>query len=108
MRKVSWGVLGAAMIGVDKVIPAMQRGEASRVDAIASRDIAKARRAAADLGVAKAYGSYDELLADRRSRRSTIRCPTGCTCRGPSARSKRASTCCAKSRSRSTQRRRRR
>jgi predicted dehydrogenase len=63
-RKISWGVLGAGMIGVDKVIPAMQRGEASRVDAIASRDIAKARRAAADLGIAKAYGSYDELLAD--------------------------------------------
>jgi predicted dehydrogenase len=63
-RKVSWGVLGAAKIGVEKVIPAMQRGEASRVDAIASRDLAKARRAAAALGVAKAYGTYDELLAD--------------------------------------------
>jgi predicted dehydrogenase len=63
-RKVSWGVLGAARIGVDKVVPAMQRGEASRVDAIASREIAKARSAAAALGVAKAYGSYEELLAD--------------------------------------------
>jgi predicted dehydrogenase len=63
-RKISWGVLGAAKIGVEKVIPAMQRGEASRVDAIASRDIAKARRAAAELGIAKAYGSYEELLAD--------------------------------------------
>jgi predicted dehydrogenase len=64
VRKISWGVLGAAKIGVEKVIPAMQRGEASRVDAIASRDIAKARRAAASLGIAKAYGSYEELLAD--------------------------------------------
>jgi predicted dehydrogenase len=63
-RKVSWGVLGVAKIGVEKVIPAMQRGEASRVDAIASRDIVKARRAAAALGIAKAYGSYDNLLAD--------------------------------------------
>ena len=63
-RKVSWGMLGAARIGVEKVVPAMQRGEASRVDAIASRDLAKARRAAAALGVAKAYGSYEELLAD--------------------------------------------
>ena len=67
-RKVSWGVLGAAEIGIEKVIPAMQRGEASRVDAIASRDIVKARRAAADLGVAKAYGSYEELLADPADR----------------------------------------
>ena len=62
--KVSWGVLGAANIGVEKVIPAMQRGALSRVDAIASRDIEKARGAAAALGVAKAYGSYEELLAD--------------------------------------------
>ena len=63
-RKVSWGMLGAARIGVEKVVPALQRGEASRVDAIASRALAKARRAAAALGVAKAYGSYEELLAD--------------------------------------------
>ena len=31
-RKVSWGALGVAKIGIDKVIPAMQRGEASRVE----------------------------------------------------------------------------
>ena len=41
-----------------------------------------------------------------RSRRSTIRCPTSCTCPGRSARSKRASTFCARSRSRSTRTRR--
>jgi predicted dehydrogenase len=63
-RKVSWGVLGAAKIGLDKVLPAMQRGEAARVDAIASRDLAKAQAAAKSLGAARAYGSYEELLAD--------------------------------------------
>lgn len=63
-RKVSWGVLGAAKIGIEKVIPAMQRGEVSRIDAIASRDPTKARQAADRLGIAKAYGSYEELLAD--------------------------------------------
>jgi predicted dehydrogenase len=62
--KVSWGVLGVAKIGVEKVIPAMQKGACSRVDAIASRDIEKARGAAAALGIARAYGSYEELLAD--------------------------------------------
>ena len=62
--KLNWGVLGVAKIGVEKVIPAMQRGIYSRVTAIASRDFAKARAAAASLGVAKAYGSYDALLAD--------------------------------------------
>jgi len=63
-RKVSWGVLGAAKIGLEKVLPAMQRGEVARVDAIASRDLAKAQAAAKSLGIARAYGSYEELLAD--------------------------------------------
>ena len=63
-RKVSWGMFGAAKIGVEKVIPAMQRSEACSVDAIASRDLAKARRTADRLGVAKAYGSYEDLLSD--------------------------------------------
>src|SRR5260370_13998631 len=42
----------------------MQRSEWSQVVAIASRDPDKARRAAADLGIPKAYGSYETLLAD--------------------------------------------
>ncbi|HUS06308.1 MAG TPA: Gfo/Idh/MocA family oxidoreductase, partial [Bryobacteraceae bacterium] len=49
---------------VKKVIPAMQRGAWSEVTAIASRDLSKARQAAVPLGIAKAYGSYEELLAD--------------------------------------------
>ena len=64
MRKIRWGVLGAAKIATEKVIPAMQRGQWSEVTAIASRDLEKARAAAAKLGIAKAYGSYEELLAD--------------------------------------------
>jgi predicted dehydrogenase len=64
MDKVRWGVLGVAKIAVEKVIPAMQRGRWSEVTAIASRDLAKARGAASRLGIPKAYGSYDELLAD--------------------------------------------
>jgi predicted dehydrogenase len=63
-KKVQWGVLGAANIALKKVIPAMQRGESSQVLAIASRDIKKARRAADQLGIHKAYGTYEELLAD--------------------------------------------
>ena len=64
IRKVRWGVLGAADIAVKKVIPAMQRGEWCQVAAIASRDIRKAEKAAGGLGIPKAYGSYDKLLAD--------------------------------------------
>jgi predicted dehydrogenase len=64
MSKVRWGVLSTANIGVAKVLPAMQRGEYSTVAAIASRDLEKARAAAAQLGIPKASGSYEELLAD--------------------------------------------
>jgi predicted dehydrogenase len=64
MEKVRWGVLGAAKIAVEKVIPAMRRGEWSEVTGIASRDGATAARVARELGVAKSYGSYEELLAD--------------------------------------------
>ena len=56
-RSVSWGVLSTARIGTQKVIPAMQRGAISRIDAIASRDVARGREAAARLGIPKAYGS---------------------------------------------------
>jgi predicted dehydrogenase len=64
MPKLRWGVLGVAGIAVDRVIPAMQQGELSEITAIASRDLAKAQKAASRLRIPKAYGSYDELLAD--------------------------------------------
>lgn len=62
--KVRWGILGAADIAVQKVVPAMQQGQHAQVVAIASRDLAKARAAAAKLGIPRAYGSYEELIAD--------------------------------------------
>jgi predicted dehydrogenase len=64
MKKVRWGVLSTANIGVRKVIPAMLRAELSTVTAIASRDLAKARTVAAQLNIPTAYGSYEELVAD--------------------------------------------
>ena len=63
-RKLRFGILSTANIGVRKVIPAMQQGELTAVTAIASRDLAKAREAAGKLGIPTAYGSYEELLAD--------------------------------------------
>ena len=63
MSKVRWGILSTAVIGTEKVIPAMQQAELCEVAAIASRDLDKARAAADELGIAAAYGSYEELLA---------------------------------------------
>ena len=61
---VRWGILGAANIALKKVIPAMRGSALAQVAAIASRDIAKARAAASDLGIPRAYGSYQELIDD--------------------------------------------
>lgn len=65
-NKVRWGVLSTASIAVKKVVPAMLKGEWSEVVAIASRDHGKAEHVAHTLGISRAYGSYEELLADDR------------------------------------------
>jgi predicted dehydrogenase len=62
--RVRWGILSTAKIAVKKAIPGMQKGEWSEVTAIASRDRRKAEDAARALGIARAYGSYEDLLAD--------------------------------------------
>jgi predicted dehydrogenase len=46
------------------VIPALKQGTLSDVVAIASRDKGRARQAAEAFDIPKAYGSYEELLAD--------------------------------------------
>ena len=62
--KIKWGVLSTANIGIKHVIPAMQKGTLTEITAIASRDLERAEEAALKLGIPKAYGSYEELLAD--------------------------------------------
>jgi predicted dehydrogenase len=64
MDKVRWGVLSNAKIGWEKVIPGMQRSQWCDVQAIASRSLDRAQAAAKAAGIPKAYGSYEELLAD--------------------------------------------
>ena len=64
MKKLVWGILSSAKIGREKVIPAMQAAQYCDVQAIASRSLARARQAATALGIPRAYGSYEDLLAD--------------------------------------------
>src|SRR4051812_20975729 len=64
MKKVRWGVLGVARIAVNRVIPSMQAGQWCEIAAIASRDHTRAEAAAHGLGIPKAYGSYEDLIAD--------------------------------------------
>jgi predicted dehydrogenase len=62
--KVKWGILSTASIGTEFVIPAMINGVYCDMQAIASRCITAAEKAASRFKIPKAYGSYDELLAD--------------------------------------------
>ena len=64
IKKVRWGILGVARIAVNRTIPAIQAGEWSEVAGIASRRRDRAEAAARELGIPKAYGSYEEMLAD--------------------------------------------
>jgi len=64
LKKVRWGILSTANIGIKKVVPAMQKGEHVEVVAIASRDRSRAQQGARELGIPKAYASYEELLSD--------------------------------------------
>jgi predicted dehydrogenase len=64
-RKVKWGVISTAEIFREKVLPGMRRECAvAEVVAISSRDEAKAKKVARELGIPKAYGSYEGMLAD--------------------------------------------
>lgn len=64
MGKLRWGVLGCASIAVNKVIPGINRSKSGSVWGIASRDAAKAVKAAEELNIPRTYGSYEQLLED--------------------------------------------
>ena len=72
MKSVAWGILGVARIATERVIPALQQAEHCTLQAIASRSLQRARQAAAEHRIARAFGSYDELLADPEVRKSFL------------------------------------
>ncbi len=62
--RLRWGVLSVSKFAMTKLLPSAAKSSANQITAIASRDLARAQEAAAQLGAPKAYGSYEELLAD--------------------------------------------
>ena len=64
MKQVKWGVLGTAGIARGATIPGMLQAEHCELCAIAGRKAEKAADYQKTFGFRKAYGSYDELLAD--------------------------------------------
>ena len=62
--KLRWGILGCARITRRGLIPGLQNSTSATLAAIASRDLANARSWAAEFAIPKAYGSYEQLIAD--------------------------------------------
>jgi predicted dehydrogenase len=78
-RRVSFGVLGAGGIARRKTIPAMIRSRRCRV--AAAMDPVGAERIAAEFGVARAYATEKELLADPAVEAVYIASPVACHAR---------------------------
>lgn len=64
MHRIHWGALSTAATGIEEVVPAMQKGRDCEVVVISSRRLDKARATATRLRIPRAFGSYEELLAD--------------------------------------------
>ena len=64
MKPVKWGIISTANIGVEKVLPGMLKSKDLEIVAISSRKLKTAQEWAGKLGIPKAYGSYEEMLAD--------------------------------------------
>ena len=64
MSKLRWGVLSTSKFAQTKIIPAVTHCQHAEFTAIASRNLESAKDAATKHGIAKAYGSYEELLSD--------------------------------------------
>ena len=64
MKPVKWGIISTANIGVAKVIPGMLKSRDIEIVAISSRRRRAAQEWADRLGIPRAYGSYEDMLAD--------------------------------------------
>ena len=63
-RKIRWGIIGTAEIAT-KVVAGMHDAENAEVAAVASRSLDRAEVWAKENNVPQAFGSYEELLADK-------------------------------------------
>ena len=63
-ENVRWGVMGCSWFALTHVIPVMEQANLTELIAISSRTLSKAQNAAEKFNIPKAYGSYEELLAD--------------------------------------------
>src|SRR5690348_16773087 len=62
--KLRWGILGCARITRRGLIPGILHSGRGQLHALASRSLETARAWAGEFGQPRAYGAYEELLAD--------------------------------------------
>lgn len=62
--RIRWGFLSTAAIGREAMGPAIRQSRNGVLQAVGSRDLVKAEAMAAQLGFARAHGSYEAVLAD--------------------------------------------
>ena len=79
MKPVTWGILSTAHIN-RLLIPGAQASPKVELTGVASRDRAKADAYAAEWGIGRAYGSYDDLLADPEIEAVYISLPNALHC----------------------------
>ena len=79
-NKVQWGVLGCAAIARVRTIPGLLSADNASLYAVASRNLEKAQEMAAQFQAQRAYGSYEELLADPQVQAVYIPLPNSMHC----------------------------
>ena len=61
---VRYGLLSTAQIARNQHIPGAAKAGNTEITVLSSRDEARAKKYATELGIPRAYGSYDQVLAD--------------------------------------------
>jgi xylose dehydrogenase (NAD/NADP) len=77
MSKIRWGILGCANTARKRAIPAMLETRSVDLVGIASRSLEKAESFRALFNLPRAYGSYEEMLADPQIQAVYIPLPNG-------------------------------
>ena len=64
MKKMKFGVLGVSGHFLKRIVLPLQNSDKVKIHGIGSRNIKKAEKTAAEYKIPRAYGSYEEVLAD--------------------------------------------
>ncbi|WP_431025199.1 Gfo/Idh/MocA family oxidoreductase [Halomonas sp. H5] len=76
---VRWGILGAARIAKEHVIPAMHASQHGQSQAIVARDQDRASKTTKGFDILTTYGFYEALLSAPDIDAGIFRCPIICT-----------------------------